>query len=535
MNVTNTYEESLRMQTLRKIYQRALISPLSKIDYEKLWRDYDIFENSVHKDLAKEFLADFGRKRVVARNILLARISNRTNIDRYMLARPTPSTEKGQLSDYAQVILWQDVLAFEKTNPAKLSVGMLKERVIFCYKQALACVRYYPEVWYDYAQYCNEMAEEEMASEIYRTAIKVFTEIGKYPLIYFLAADFEENRKKFKEAKAIYEELIEADPSPLSYIMLQRFVRRNEGLEEARKVFLIARKKCPSPQVYIHSALIELLVNKEPKSASNVFALGFKSFSNFPDYIQEYTEFLLHQNDHQNMRMVLEKGLEHLSASFFNSTPNIKPPSSESIKLWNRYLNFECLAGSFSSIKSLLHRRMNALKLPSQFVFVGIIEQYSFMDLWPSSVNHRTAINRFVSRGCPFDFKLQFGTSLGLPIPLTTHYPFYMIGTTRACDESRRLPRPQVTSLIPYHPETSVLLPEVIKAVIETLPVIPGLKLPLDVDRLLEMILNTPLPNDIVLGFSTNGLNNGLTNNMNPLNQPPSVLQRRKHDEMELQ
>lgn len=39
------------MQTLRKIYQRALISPMSKIDYEKIWRDYDVFENSVHKDL----------------------------------------------------------------------------------------------------------------------------------------------------------------------------------------------------------------------------------------------------------------------------------------------------------------------------------------------------------------------------------------------------------------------------------------------------------------------------------------------------
>lgn len=173
-------------------------------------------------------MADYGRKRVIARNILLSRISNRTNIDRYLLARPPPSNEKEQLLDYAQVILWQDVLAFEKSNPAKLSAGMLRDRVCYCYKQALACVRYYPEVWYDYAQYCNEMGEEEMASDIYKTAIKVFREIGCCPLIYFLAADFEENRKKFNEARAIYNELVEADPSPLSFIMLQRFVRRNE-------------------------------------------------------------------------------------------------------------------------------------------------------------------------------------------------------------------------------------------------------------------------------------------------------------------
>ena len=47
-----------------------------------------------------------------------------------------------------QVILWMDVLQFEKTNPAKLNAAALKDRMVFTFKQALACVRFYPEVWY---------------------------------------------------------------------------------------------------------------------------------------------------------------------------------------------------------------------------------------------------------------------------------------------------------------------------------------------------------------------------------------------------
>ncbi|EPS60767.1 hypothetical protein M569_14035, partial [Genlisea aurea] len=44
-----TIEESQRMTTIRKTYQRAIVMPTSHL--EQLWRDYENFENSVSRAL----------------------------------------------------------------------------------------------------------------------------------------------------------------------------------------------------------------------------------------------------------------------------------------------------------------------------------------------------------------------------------------------------------------------------------------------------------------------------------------------------
>ena len=51
MQVHSQYEESLRMQNLRKLYQRAIVAPLSRSEYERIWKDYDQFENMINKEL----------------------------------------------------------------------------------------------------------------------------------------------------------------------------------------------------------------------------------------------------------------------------------------------------------------------------------------------------------------------------------------------------------------------------------------------------------------------------------------------------
>ena len=57
MPAMTSYEESVRMQTLRKLYQRAVISNLTKVDFERIWRDYDMFENAIHKELVWSFVS----------------------------------------------------------------------------------------------------------------------------------------------------------------------------------------------------------------------------------------------------------------------------------------------------------------------------------------------------------------------------------------------------------------------------------------------------------------------------------------------
>lgn len=46
-----TLEESQRMTTIRKIYQRAIVMPTHHV--EQIWRDYENFENSVSRALVE--------------------------------------------------------------------------------------------------------------------------------------------------------------------------------------------------------------------------------------------------------------------------------------------------------------------------------------------------------------------------------------------------------------------------------------------------------------------------------------------------
>jgi len=49
MQAQNTQEESQRMTAVRKVYQKAIITPTHHI--EQLWKDYENFENSVSRQL----------------------------------------------------------------------------------------------------------------------------------------------------------------------------------------------------------------------------------------------------------------------------------------------------------------------------------------------------------------------------------------------------------------------------------------------------------------------------------------------------
>ena len=58
---TSTFEEQQKMETIRKLYQRAVKVPLSNIEY--IWKDYDTFENNLNKTTVYiEIVIDIGEK-----------------------------------------------------------------------------------------------------------------------------------------------------------------------------------------------------------------------------------------------------------------------------------------------------------------------------------------------------------------------------------------------------------------------------------------------------------------------------------------
>lgn len=66
-----------------------------------------------------------------------------------------------------QVELWKKWIQWEKSDPlvlAKDDQVTLRNRIIYVYKQALMAMRFYPEFWFDAAEYCfsNEMNDQGM-------------------------------------------------------------------------------------------------------------------------------------------------------------------------------------------------------------------------------------------------------------------------------------------------------------------------------------------------------------------------------------
>jgi cleavage stimulation factor subunit 3 len=215
-----------------------------------------------------------------------------------MLARPLPEAQYARIRDYKQLLLWKDLITFEKSNPQKLELEKLKERIDFTYRQALTILRFYPEIWNDYAEYHASMKNVKEGSKILKESITVMPESI---LMHCLYASYEENCKNFEEARRIIEDLLSRCESPLVWIVYMQFCRRCFGIPVFRKAFLSAvNSKTVSHEVYVAAARIEHQVNKEPQVASRIYNLGLKFYKDNSEFLKCYIQFLESLNDHKS-------------------------------------------------------------------------------------------------------------------------------------------------------------------------------------------------------------------------------------------
>ena len=85
----------------------------------------------------------------------MMRTLKRTNLARLP---PTPGFDGGDEYRH-QVQLWKRWIAWEKEDPLVLKDDepeVFKQRVLYCYKQALMALRFWPEIWVDAAAWCLE-------------------------------------------------------------------------------------------------------------------------------------------------------------------------------------------------------------------------------------------------------------------------------------------------------------------------------------------------------------------------------------------
>eukprot|EP00252_Welwitschia_mirabilis_P003377 TRINITY_DN13455_c0_g1_i2.p1 TRINITY_DN13455_c0_g1~~TRINITY_DN13455_c0_g1_i2.p1 ORF type:complete len:421 (+),score=95.39 TRINITY_DN13455_c0_g1_i2:408-1670(+) len=209
-------EESLRMTAVRKAYQRAILIPTHHI--EQLWKDYESFENSVSRALAKGLLAEYQPKYISARAVYRERRKLCDEIDTNKLAVPP----MGSLKEEQQCIAWRQLLAFEKGNPQRIDSEAARRRVVFTYEQCLMYLYHYPDIWYDYATWHSRNGILDAASKVYNRALKA---IADSEVLQYAYAELEESRGEIQSAKKAYERLLSnnSTASALAYIQTRRF------------------------------------------------------------------------------------------------------------------------------------------------------------------------------------------------------------------------------------------------------------------------------------------------------------------------
>ncbi|KAF9997162.1 mRNA 3'-end-processing protein rna14 [Entomortierella chlamydospora] len=198
--VQNTWEEQQKMDAMRRVFQKAVCIPLNNI--ENIWRDYDSFENGLNKLTAKKFLQERSAGYMTARMMWKELRKLTDGINKNLLPRPVKWTER----ELHQLEQWKRYIRWEKSNPLNFEdPAALVARVSWTYKQALMSMRFYPEIWFEAATYFQEVGRTEEAVALLKNACEIMPTSF---LLHFAYAEMEENRKNFKESRAVFETLV---------------------------------------------------------------------------------------------------------------------------------------------------------------------------------------------------------------------------------------------------------------------------------------------------------------------------------------
>ena len=166
------WQDTQKMDALRAAYQKAIAVPMSALN--TLWKEYDSFETGLSKinvslchmlPIFQCLLSFQGRKFLQERSpaYMTARtcytqLQNMTrDLERTSLPRLPPALGfEGDIEYMNQVDIWKSWIQWEKDDNLVLKDEDLKAyrtRILFAYKQALMALQFWPEMWYDAAEF----------------------------------------------------------------------------------------------------------------------------------------------------------------------------------------------------------------------------------------------------------------------------------------------------------------------------------------------------------------------------------------------
>ncbi|PHH78454.1 hypothetical protein CDD82_3043 [Ophiocordyceps australis] len=149
------WQDQQKMDQLRKAYQRAITVPMSTVN--NMWKEYDQFEMGLNKITGRKFIQERSPGYMSAKSANIALDNITRSLKRINLPRlpPAPGFD-GDDEFRIQVELWKKWIAWEKEDPLVLKDDepqAYRQRVLYCYKQALMALRFWPEIWVDAASW----------------------------------------------------------------------------------------------------------------------------------------------------------------------------------------------------------------------------------------------------------------------------------------------------------------------------------------------------------------------------------------------
>lgn len=462
VEAVGSYAENQKISAIRKVYQRAVITPM--INIETVWKDYTVFEQNVNPMIAEKLAGERSRDYMTARRVTKEYEAITRGLNKMAPSvPPTGSSDEGK-----QLELWTTYIKWEQSNPLKVEdPALVARRVMFAYEQCLLCLGHHPDIWFEAALYLQEaskiLAEKgdvdsarsfiDQASQLYERAISGV--LRTCALLYFAYADFEEQNMKYEKVHTIYQKYLDhqsIDPS-LCYIQYMKFARRSEGVKSARMVFKKAREDVRSNfHVYVAAALMEYYCSKDKSVAFKIFELGLKKWSSNVDFVLAYLDYLSHLNEDNNTRVLFERIL---------TGGGLSPQNS--LEVWNKFLEFESNIGDLAGVIKVERRRAQVLEEAGVWSVdhrqtCQVIDRYRFMSLLPLTPPELKSIGY---QDCyAKEFRLGGGGPAGAAGPLTKGGLAGLIngaaaGALHPAKDPDHIPRPDFSQMVPFKPKVN--------------------------------------------------------------------------------
>ncbi len=221
-------ENEQKLFTLRSIYHRAISVPTESLDI--FWKEYEQLERTASIALAEKLLPEYNEKYLQAKVTFKDRykFTSRINFDRISV----PSNKS--LQEIQQLDSWNQWIKFEMSNPENLTPDIHRNMMLMLFDQCLCCFLFHPEVWISLAKFTTGYTE---ISAVYKSAIEI---IPNSVYLRIALSEHEEINNKLNDAKETLKVAFEKMPSAVTFSVYQKFVRRHESIDAARKLFRYA-------------------------------------------------------------------------------------------------------------------------------------------------------------------------------------------------------------------------------------------------------------------------------------------------------